>query len=97
VARLSKFKEHGVHVLGSFIFGLTFRSPRHLRGDGCLWRKSRHDLRAVRDDDAISRHRRFRSLGEEHERQRAGGGRRADHALLADSRASAAEDVHAAR
>ena len=29
VERLSTFKEHGVHVLGSFIFGLPRTGPTH--------------------------------------------------------------------
>ena len=91
--RLSTFKEHGVHVLGSFIFGLPSDRAGYLRGDGRSGEKGRPDLRAVRDDDSLSRHRGFRSMGEEHERQRSSRGRRSDHALLADSRQRAAEDV----
>ena len=34
VARLREFRRHGVHVLGSFIFGLAERSRRDVRRDG---------------------------------------------------------------
>ena len=33
VARLRAFRKHGVHVLGSFIFGLPSDRPGHLRRD----------------------------------------------------------------
>ena len=38
VARLSKFKEHGVHVLGSFIFGLPSDRRDTFEATAC-WRR----------------------------------------------------------
>ncbi len=53
VTRLRTFREHGVHVLGSFIFGLPSDRAGHVRGDGRHRRARRPDLRAVRDADAV--------------------------------------------
>ena len=61
--QLQTFKEHGVHVLGSFIFGLPTDKPGNLRRDGGDGPQGRRHLCAVRYDDAIPRHRRFRPLG----------------------------------
>jgi len=33
IARLRTFRKHGVHVLGSFIFGLPSDSPVHIPGE----------------------------------------------------------------
>ena len=63
--RLRTFKQHGVHVLGSFIFGLPTDRAGHLRRDGGSRQEAGSDLRPVRDDDAVPRHGRFRPLGEE--------------------------------
>ena len=95
--RLSTFKEHGVHVLGSFIFGLPSDRKDTFAATAALAKAGGPDLRAVRDDDSLSRHRGLRSMGEEHERQRSSRGRSSDHPLLADSRQRAAEDVQSAR
>ena len=84
--RLSTFKEHGVHVLGSFIFGLSSDRAGYVRGDRGLGQAGQPDLRAIRDDDALSRHGGLRSMGEEHERERSSRGRSSHHSLLADSR-----------
>ena len=65
VQRLRKFRDHGVHVLGSFIFGLPSDRPSTFDGDGRHRRARRGDLRAVRHADAVSGHGRFRSVGEE--------------------------------
>ena len=97
VRRLRTFKEHGVHALGSFIFWTAHGPRRYLRGDGRSGKRGRLDLCPVRDDDSLSRHRGLRSLGEEYERERSPGGRSSDHALLANSRGPAAEDVQPAR
>ena len=56
VNRLRTFREHGVYVLGSFIFGLAERSPGDVRRDGRCRRARRTRLRAVRHADAVSRH-----------------------------------------
>ena len=96
VERLRAFKDAGVHVLGSFIFGLPSRSAPDVRGDLRDRDARRRDVRAVRDADAVSRHGRLRRLGEDdgvgHDADRRG----AAHAPLADSAGAAAEGLHAA-
>ena len=54
---------HGVHVLGSFIFGLPTDTPATFDATADLAERAGVDLRAVRDADAVSRHRRFRQVG----------------------------------
>ena len=56
VQRLQKFREHGVHVLGSFIFGLPSDRAVDLRRDGGCRRARGTGLRPVRHADAVSRH-----------------------------------------
>ena len=63
VTRLQAFRPHGVHVLGSFIFGLADRHAGHVRRDGRSRAARRRVVRAVRDADAVSRHGRFRQVG----------------------------------
>ncbi len=63
VERLRTFRRHGVHVLGSFIFGLPSDREQTLRGHGDARRGSRHHLRAVRAADAVPRHDRLREVG----------------------------------
>ena len=46
---------HGVHVLGSFIFGLPSDRAEHVRRHAVGGRAGRPDVRAVRDADAVSR------------------------------------------
>ena len=55
VTRLRTFREHGVHVLGSFIFGLPSDRPATFDGDGRRRRSRRAHVRAVRHADAVSR------------------------------------------
>ena len=64
VERLRAFREHGVHVLGSFIFGLPSDRPETF--DACLSVAERAGphVRAVRHADAVSRHARLRGVGE---------------------------------
>jgi radical SAM superfamily enzyme YgiQ (UPF0313 family) len=56
VRQLQTFRDHGVHVLGSFIFGLPTDRPDTFDATVALAKKSGRDLRAVCYDDAISRH-----------------------------------------
>ena len=65
VTRLRMFREHGVHVLGSFIFGLPSDRPSTFEATARRRRARRADLRAVRDADAVPGHRRFRGVGED--------------------------------
>ncbi len=94
VRQLQTFREHGVHVLGSFIFGLPTDRPATFHGHCRAGAEGGNLVRAVRHDDAISRHGRLRSVG-----KRAGGKsnlcrRHTDHALLADSDRQPAQDVY---
>ncbi len=65
VARLRTFRDHGVHVLGSFIFGLPSDRPSTFEATADIAERAGRHLRAVRDADALSRHRRLRRVGEE--------------------------------
>ena len=63
VTRLQAFRTHGVHVLGSFIFGLPTDAPTPSTRPPTLAAARRHLVRAVRDADAVSRHHRLRQVG----------------------------------
>ena len=67
--RLRTFKEHGVHVLGSFIFGLPSDRPTTFDATAALAEAARHHVRAVRDADAVPGHDRLREVGEESRRE----------------------------
>ena len=95
VTRLRMFRERGVHVLGSFIFGLPSDRPVDVRGHGRHRRSRRPDLRAVRDADALSGHGRFRRVGKERRRRRRAGWGHPGHAPLADPAGAASEGLHA--
>ena len=94
--QLQTFKEHGVHVLGSFIFGLPTDKPATFDATVEMAHEGGRDLCAVCDDDAVSGHGGFWALGEGAVGESDHGGRCADHALLADSDRGAAQDVYAA-
>ena len=96
VERLRAFREHGVHVLGSFIFGLPSDTAGDLRRDGGAGRARGPDVRAVRHADAVSRHARFRRLGKDDRPGHAVDRRHPGDAPLADSAGAAAEGLHAA-
>ena len=55
VERLRTFREHGVHVLGSFIFGLPSDRPATFDATADVAERAQARLRAVRDADAVSR------------------------------------------
>ncbi len=61
--RLQTFRKHGVHVLGSFIFGLPTDRAGHLRCDLRSGGESRRHLRSIRDAYAVRGNRRFRAVG----------------------------------
>ncbi len=64
VARLQQFREHGVHVLGSFIFGLPSDRPETFDASRLGGRARRRDVRAVRDAHAVPGHGGLRGVGE---------------------------------
>ena len=63
VERLQTFRTHGVHVLGSFIFGLPSDRPSTFEATAALAAAGRRHLRAVRDADAVPGHPRLRQVG----------------------------------
>ena len=87
---------HGVHVLGSFIFGLPSDRPADLRSDLRDRDARGRDVRAVRDADAVPRHGRFRRLGKDDGVGRDPDWRRAADPALADPAGAAAEGLHPA-
>ena len=54
VQRLQTFREHGVYVLGSFIFGLPSDRPSTFAATADIARSRRVGLCAVRDAHALS-------------------------------------------
>ena len=56
VQRLRKFREHGVHVLGSFIFGLPSDRAATFEATADVAERAGRHLRTVRDADAVSGH-----------------------------------------
>jgi len=95
--RLGTFKEHGVHVLGSFIFGLPTDRPDTFAATAALAKQAGLTFAQFVMKTPFPGTVDFESMGEEHERERAARGRSSDHPLLADSRACAAEDVQPSR
>ena len=95
VTRLQKFREHGVHVLGSFIFGLPTDTPDTFDATADLAQRAGVSVAQFVMLDALPGHRGFREVGE-------GSGRRADRQrraadpLLADSAVAAPESLCAA-
>ncbi len=94
--QLLSFERHGVHVLGSFIFGLPYRQAGDFRCDSGSRTQVGRSIRSVLDDDAVSRHRGFCPLGKRAGEQPDAGGRCADYSLLADSAGCSPQDVYAA-
>ncbi len=94
VARLRAFRRHGVHVLGSFIFGLP--SDREDTFDATVTLAEEADLTFAQFvlltpfPGTLD----FEKWAAEPRTRRDDGRRRADHAALADSRSTAAEAVH---
>ena len=64
VERLRTFREHGVHVLGSFIFGLPSDRPSTFQATADVANRAGARLRAVRHVDAVSGNCGFPGLGE---------------------------------
>ncbi len=94
--QLQTFRQHGVHVLGSFIFGLPTDKPATFDATVEMALEGGSDLCAVCDDDAVSGHGRFRQMGKGAVRASDDGGRCADYAVLADSHRGSSQDVHSA-
>jgi hypothetical protein len=93
--RLRLFKKHGVHVLGSFIFGLSTDREDTFAATCRDGQARRGRLRAVRDDDSLPRYGRFSELGKKPGRPGAARRRRTGDALLADPGTSPPEALHA--
>ena len=95
VEQLKKFREHGVHILGSFIFGLPTDRADTFQATAELAIKAEITFCAVCDADAISGNGGLRTLGERSGRDAGGGVGGSGDAILADSTARAAKDVYA--
>ena len=96
VERLQTFRTHGVHVLGSFIFGLPSDRPVDVRSDRGPGPAGRRHLRPVRDADAVPGHPRLQQVGRD---AGAGAGevrRHPGQPPLADPAGAAAQGLHAA-
>ena len=96
VTRLKEFRKHGVHILGSFIFGLPTDKEDTFDATAELAQTRRHRVCAVHHADAVSRHRRFREMGREDGVGPDAHCRLSADAVLADSARPAAEGLHAA-
>ena len=96
VTRLKEFRKHGVHILGSFIFGLPTDKEETFAATAELAQTRRHRVRAVHHADAVSRHRRLREMGREDGVRSDAHRRLSADALLADPARAAAEGLHAA-
>ena len=94
--QLQTFKKHGVHVLGSFIFGLPTDKPATFDATVEMALKAGGNVCAVCDDDALPGDGRFWSMGEGAGEGSDAGGGCADYAVLDDSDGGEAEDVYAA-
>jgi radical SAM superfamily enzyme YgiQ (UPF0313 family) len=95
--RLSTFKEHGVHVLGSFIFGLPSDRKETFAATTALAKQANLTFAQFVMMTPFPGTVDFDRWEKEHEPQRSSRGRGSNHAILADSRECAAEDVHSAR
>ena len=85
VQRLKRFEEHGVHVLGSFIFGLATDRADTFRGHAGTGATVGDRVCAVCDADAVLRNGGLRQMGKELRRSSDGSGWHPDYALLAHS------------
>ena len=64
VARLQRFRQNGVQVLGSFIFGLPSDRPDTFEATAALAQRAGRGVRAVRPADAPAGHGGLRPVGE---------------------------------
>ena len=97
VKQLQTFRQHGLHMLGSFIFGLPSDKPETFKATADLAGRAGLAFAQFAHADPLSWYGRLFALGE-----RAGEGarlcrRHPTHPLLADSRRDPAQDVHAPR
>ena len=94
--QLQTFKQHGVHVLGSFIFGLPTDKPATFDATVEMALKAGVTFAQFVMMTPFPGTVDFRALGEGAGEAPHAGRRRADHPLLAHSHRRAPEDVHAA-
>ncbi len=93
--QLLTFKQHGVGVLGSFIFGLPTDNAGDIRCDGRDGTEGGNNFCSVPHDDAVSRDCGFCTLGKRAGQETDAGRKCADYKVLADSVGDSAEDVYA--
>ena len=96
VNQLQRFREHGVHVLGSFIFGLPSDRPDSFEATAALAHAADIDFAQFLTLTPFPGTVDFLKWGEERSGRAARRGRRAGQPLLADSADQAAEDLLAA-
>ena len=96
VTRLKEFRKHGVHILGSFIFGLP--TDKEDTFDATAELAQRADIAFAQFImlTPVSRHGRLREVGREDGVRSDAHRRPSADALLADSARAAAEGLHAA-
>ena len=94
--RLRTFKERGVHVLGSFIFGLPSDDPSTFTATAAVAQRAGITFAQFVDAHALPRHDRLREVGEELRRDDSDRRRRAHHSALADPGVAPAQVLHAA-
>ena len=93
VKQLRTFRQHGVYILGSFIFGLAQRSAGDLRCHRAGRRAGRDGVCPIRHSDTLSRHRGLHPLGEADGSCARGGCRHPHHPALAHSASPAPQTV----
>ena len=94
--QLQTFKKHGVHVLGSFIFGLPTDKPATFDATVEMALKAGVTFAQFVMMTPFPGTVDFGRWEKEQSAASDDGGRRADYALLADSHGGASEDVYAA-
>ena len=90
VTRLRMFREHGVHVLGSFIFGLPSDRPATFEATADIAERAGLTFAQFVMLTPYPGHRRLRGVGEEARRRRRADRRHPGHAPLADPAGAAA-------
>ena len=96
VTRLRMFRERGVHVLGSFIFGLPSDRPSTFEATADIADRAGLTFAQFVMLTPVPGNRGLRGLGEEARGGRPPGWRHPGHSTLADPAGAAAQGVHAA-
>jgi len=92
--QLQTFKQHGVHVLGSFIFGLPTDRPATFDATVSMGHCRRAYFRPIRHDDSVSRHCRLWQVEKNNRSTPPWSATYPSRVYWIDSDRSAAQDVH---